>query len=111
MLVEFADRRLKTQCEDKSARQRAFQKAAADKRASRLDDLRAAAHMEIVRHLPGSWEELAGDRKGQFSCRLDKKIRLVVRPTRQPPPLKPDGGLDWAAIDAVTVIEVVNYHD
>lgn len=111
MEVEFIDGRLKKRCEDKSARQRASQKAAADKLAQRLDDLRAAAHMEAVRHLPGQWEELTGDRRGQFSCRLDKKLRLVVRPRRQPPPLKPDGGLDWAAVDALIVLEVVNYHD
>ena len=67
--------------------------------------------MEVMRKLPGAWEELTGGRKGQFSCRLDKKLRLLVRPTRQPPPLKPDGGLDWPAVDAITVIEVVNYHD
>ena len=111
MQVVFIEPRLKSTCEDKAARQRAFQKAAADKLAQRLDDLRAAANMSMMRMLPGSWEELTGDRKGQFSCRLDKKLRLVVKSTRQLPPLKPDGGLDWAAIDAITVIEVVNYHD
>ena len=82
-----------------------------DATGSTNDDLRAAANMEIVRHLPGGWEELTGNRRGQFSCRLDKKLRLVIRPSRQPPPLKPDGGLDWSAIDAITVTEVVNYHD
>ena len=111
MNVDFIDARLKSTCEDKASRQRSFQKAAADKLMHRLDDLRAAANMAIVRKLPGAWEELGGDRKGCFSCRLDKKLRLIVRPTRQPPPCKPDGGLDWAAIDAVTVTEVVNYHD
>jgi hypothetical protein len=25
--------------------------------------------------------------------------------------LKADGGLDWAAVDALIVLEVVNYHD
>ena len=111
MKVEFLDLRLKKACEDKATRQRQFQKAAADKLAARLDDLAAASTMETVLHLPGSWEELTGDRKGQFSCRLDKKLRLVIRPTTQPSPAKPDGGLDWGAIDAVTVLEVVNYHD
>lgn len=111
MHVEFIDNRLKKTCEEKAARQRTYQKDAADKLAQRLDDLRAAAHMEVMRSLPGSWEELRGNRRGQFSCRLDKKLRLVVKPTKQPPPLKADGGLDWAAIDAVTVLEVVNYHD
>ena len=111
MKVEFLNAKLKKSCEDKAARQRLFQKAAADNLATRLDDLAAAASMETMRHLPGSWEELTGNRKGQFSCRLDKKLRLVIRPTKQPPPAKPDGGLDWAAIDAVIVLEVVNYHD
>ena len=111
MQVEFLDARLKRSCEDKATRQRLFQKAAAEKLAARLDDLAAAASIETVRRLPGSWEELTGERKGQFSCRLDKKLRLVVRPTKNPPPAKPDGGLDWGAINAVTVLEVVNYHD
>ena len=109
--ILFIDTRLKKTCEDKAARQRAYQKDAADKLARRLDDLQAAANMDTVRQLPGSWEELTGDRKGQFSCRLDKKLRLVVRPTNLPPPLKPDGGLNWTAIDDITVLEVVNYHD
>ncbi len=67
--------------------------------------------MDAMRPLPGSWEELSGNRRGQFSCRLDKKLRLVVKPTKQPLPKKADGGLDWAAVDAITVLEVVNYHD
>lgn len=111
MLVDFADAKLKRLCEDRTARQRQWQKAAADKLATRLDDLRAAAYLEVLRTLPGKWEELTGDRKGQLSCRLDKKLRLVIRPTKQPPPTKPDGGLDWRAVDAVTILEVENYHD
>jgi toxin HigB-1 len=111
MQVEFLDTRLKRLCEDKSARQRQWHKASADKLATRLDDLAAAAHLDVLRTLPGKWEELTGDRKGQLSCRLDKKLRLVIRPAKQPPPTKPDGGLDWRAVDAVIVLEVENYHD
>ncbi len=111
MNIQFISDKLKKTCEDKAARQRAYQKDAADKLAQRLDDLRAAAHMDVLRLLPGSWEELTGDRKGQFSCRLNKKLRLVVQPSQQPPPHKSDGGMNWAAIDAITVLEVVNYHD
>ena len=111
MKVEFLNAGLKKSCEDKATRQRLFQKAAGEKLATRLDDLAAANTMEAMRSLPGSWEELTGKRKGQFSCRLDKKLRLVILPTKRPPPAKPDGGLDWAAVDAITVLEVVNYHD
>lgn len=111
MLVEFLDAKLKKVCEDKTARQRQWQKSAAEKLAARLDDLAAAANLDVLRSLPGKWEELTGNRKGQLSCRLDKGLRLVVRPSRNPPPTKPDGGLDWRAVDAVTILAVENYHD
>ena len=111
MKVGFVDLRLKKLCEDKSSRQRQFQKAASEKLASRLDDLAAALNLAGLRTLPGRWEKLTGDRSGQLSCRLDKKLRLVIRPTKEPPPTKPDGGLDWLAVDAITVLEVENYHD
>ena len=64
-----------------------------------------------MRHLPGHWEELLAKRHGQLSCRLAGGLRLIVKPTKQPAPTKPDGGLDWRAVDSVNVIEVVDYHD
>jgi proteic killer suppression protein len=111
MEVRFVDDRMKRLCESASERKRRFGAPAAGKLKTRLDELDAAACMEVMRSLPGHWEELTGDRKGQFSCRLAGGLRLIVRPTQQPPPSKPDGGLDWRAIDQVTVIEVVDYHD
>jgi proteic killer suppression protein len=78
---------------------------------TRLDELDAAQCMDDMRYLPGHWEELLGDRKGQFSCRLAGGLRLVVAPKRQPAPVKPDGGMDWRAVDQIIVIEVVDYHD
>ena len=77
----------------------------------RLDDLDAAQCMEVMRVLPGHWEELKNDRAGQFSVRLQGGLRLIVKPQKQPPPTKPDGGLDWAAIDSIYIIEMVDYHD
>ncbi len=77
----------------------------------RLDDIQAALCMEDLCQLPGKWEELLADRRGEFSCRLHGGYRLIVRPQKQPPPTKPDGGLDWRAIDGLVFIEVVDYHD
>jgi len=109
--VTFTSDRLKKICESAAERKKRFGEPAAGKLKSRLDDLDAAQSMEDMRQLPGHWEELRGDRKGQFSCRLAGGLRLVVKPRREPPPTKPDGGLDWRAVDAVTVVEVVDYHD
>ena len=111
MEITFPDPRLKKLCEDTAQRKRKFGEPVAGKLKTRLDELDAAQCMEDMRYLPGRWEELRGDRKGQFSCRLAGGMRLVIAPKRQPPPVKPDGGLDWRAIDQVTVIEVVDYHD
>ena len=61
--------------------------------------------------LPGHWEELKNERAGQFSVRLHGGLRLIVKPQTQPPPAKPDGGLDWAAIDSLYIVEMVDYHD
>ncbi len=83
----------------------------AKKLRTRLDDLDAAASMEVMRSLPGHWEELKGARAGQFSARLHDGLRLIVKPQKQPPPAKPDGGLDWPAIDSIYIVEMVDYHD
>ena len=77
----------------------------------RLDDLDAAQSMQDMRNLPGHWEELESDRAGQFSAHLHGGLRLIVKPQKQPPPAKPDGGLDWPAIDSIYIVEVVDYHD
>ncbi len=83
----------------------------AKKLQTRLDDLDAAQSMEDMRNLPGHWEELKNDRAGQFSARLHGGLRLIVKPQKQPPPTKPDGSLDWRAIDSITILEMVDYHD
>ena len=111
MEIGFTSERLKKACEASGERKKRWGEPAAGKLKTRLDDLDAAYSMEDMRKLPGHWEELTGDRKCQFSCRLAGGLRLIVRPTRQPSPAKPDGGLDWRAIDQVTVLEVVDYPD
>ena len=111
MKILFASDRDKKIFESKSEQARRFGPDAAKKLKTRLDDLDAAASMDTMRDLPGRWEELMGDRAGQFSALLTGGLRLIVKPTKHPPPAKPDGGLDWRAIDSVTVIEVVDYHD
>ena len=86
MEISFVDARLKHACETLSERMRKWGQPAAKNLKSRLDDLRAARCMEDMRNLPGRWEELTGERRGVFSCRLDKALRLILRPSRQPPP-------------------------
>ena len=111
MQILFASDRDKKFFESKSETTRRFGPEAAKKLKRCLDDLDAARSMEDMRNAPGKWEELKADRTGQFSARLGGGLRLIIKPSKQPSPKKPDGGLDWPAIDSVTVIEVTDYHD
>ena len=74
----------------------------------RLDELRAAATLEDLRHLPQArCHELTGDRRGQLSLDLVHPYRLIIEPV----PRKADGGLDWSHVTAVLVSGVEDTHD
>ena len=109
--IDFLDLRFRTVCHDKRLATKAYGPESAKKLKLRLDDLDAAQCMDVMRTLPGHWEELKHDRAGQFSARLHGGLRLIVKPQKQPPPTKPDGGLDWLAIDSLYILDVLDYHD
>jgi proteic killer suppression protein len=77
----------------------------------RLDDLKAARTLEVMRNLPGRCHELKGDRAGQLSIDLDGPYRLLFAPANNPVPRKPDGGLDWTQVTAVLIVGVGNTHE
>jgi proteic killer suppression protein len=91
--IDFLDLRFRALCHDKRLATKAYGSESAKKLKARLDDLDAAQCMDVMRTLPGHWEE------------------LIVKPQKQPPPTKPDGGLDWLAIDSLYILEVRDYHD
>ena len=90
--------------------EKAWGKQGAKKIALRLQQLAAAPTLADMRHLPGRCHELTADRPGQLAVDVDHPYRLVFRPTADPSPKKPDGGLDWTQVESITVIEIVDYH-
>ena len=76
----------------------------------RLDDLRAASTLEVMHSLPGRCHELTGDRAGQLALDLDHPYRLIFAPAHDPFPTRSDGGLDWAAVTAVVILSIEDYH-
>ncbi|MGA2602191.1 MAG: hypothetical protein ABSH09_34935 [Bryobacteraceae bacterium] len=64
-----------------------------------------------MRNRPGRCHELKGDRDGQLSIDLDGPYRLLFAPAHNPPPKKPDGGLDWKQVTAVVLAGLVNTHE
>lgn len=77
----------------------------------RLDDLAAVPTLDTMHLLPGRCHELKGDRDGQLSLDLDGPFRLLFKPTGQPLPRKPDGGLDWKQVNSITLLGVVDTHE
>lgn len=76
----------------------------------RLGDLLNANSLEDVRHLPGHYHELTGDRKGQWACDLDQPYRLVFEPHEHPIPTDENGKTIWLEIRGIEVIEITDYH-
>lgn len=76
----------------------------------RLDELRAAANLETLRTLPGRCHELKHDRAGQLAIDVRHPYRLIFAPANEPVPRKADGGLDWAGVTMIRILEVEDYH-
>jgi proteic killer suppression protein len=108
--ILFQTRRLEKQCSSETTLVKTFGAKRAKKIRLRLDQLRAADHLQIMRTLPGRCHELTENRKGQLAVDLDGPNRLIFEPADNPQPLKEDGGLDWGRVTAIRILEVEDYH-
>lgn len=78
----------------------------------RLNELAAAECLQDLRSLPQArCHELRGNLRGRLSVDLDHPYRLIFIPSETPPPVKPDGGLDWTLVRSVTILGVENTHE
>lgn len=110
MDVLFTSEKLKKALSEHRQLQKKWGADGAKKIELRLQQLAAVSALADLRDLPGRCHELTGDRKGQLAVDLHGPYRLVFRPTEDPAPNKEDGGLDWGAIDSVTIVDIVDYH-
>lgn len=108
--ITFSSAKVEQLLATEAARVRALGPEAARLVYRRMVQLHAASDLAAMATLPGRCHELFGDRDGQLAVEVTKGLRLVFTPTDQPPPRKPDGGLDWSAVTAITILEVTDYH-
>ena len=109
MKISFLDSEIEALCKQFKLATRKLGAESAKKLQRRLSELFAA---NVVADLvAGRPHPLERDRAGQYSVDLQGGCRLVFKPARQPPPAKPDGSIDWAQVDEITIIEAVDYHD
>lgn len=77
----------------------------------RLMELKAAACLEEISKVPPPrCHLLTGNRKGQLSVDLEHPYRLLFIPVDDPAPLMEDGGLDWAMVREIEIIDIVDTH-
>ena len=110
MNITFADKKLEKLANDDRKMVAGLGKKRADILRIRLAQLADADTLEDVRHLPGHYHELTGNRKGQWGCDLDQPYRLVFTAHEVPIPTNNDGQYIWLEILGVEVIEIINYH-
>jgi plasmid maintenance system killer protein len=109
--ILFGSARFEKQCNSDRQLVRAHGAHRAKILRRRLDQLRAADNLEVMRALPGRCHELTGNRNGTLSIDLDGPYRLLFEPAHDPPPEKPDGGLDWRQVTAIRILEIEDTHE
>lgn len=111
MEISFRTKKLEKQCCDSKVANKKLGADQATKLRRRLDDMRAAANLGALRPpFPGRCHELKADRAGQLSIDLVHPYRLVFSPSADPPPERPDGGLDWDLVTSVTITGIEDTH-
>ena len=112
MDILFQDQRLAKVCNNESLLIRKHGPIRAKLLRRRLDELRAAENLEVLRSLPQvRCHELKGNREGTLSVDLDHPYRLIFEPAHSPIPRTSDGGLDWTEVTAIRILTVEDYHD
>ena len=111
MDILFASNDLKELCHNVKRAQKDLGKAGQKKLNRRLDELRDAETLAVVKTLHPRTHELKGSMAGEISMDLDGGLRLILCPGDNPPPRKPDGGLDWNQVRSVLILKVMDYHD
>ncbi len=112
MDVLFQDQKLAKVCNNEALLTRKHGPLRAKILRRRLDELRAAENLAILRSLPQvRCHELRGNRQGTLAVDLDQPYRLIFEPANNPVPRKQDGGLDWARVTTIRVLMVEDYHE
>ena len=77
----------------------------------RLMELKAAPCLADISKVPRPrCHLLSGNRDGQLSVDLEHPHRLIFIPANDPIPVTKDGGLDWAKVTEIEIIEITDTH-
>jgi proteic killer suppression protein len=108
--ILFCNSKMEKECCDAKVRRKRYGDERARRRGRRLDELRAAETLAVMKTLPGRCHELTADRKGQLAIDLDGPYRLIFEPAHEPLPLDGNGALDWNLVTIIRVLLIGDYH-
>ena len=112
MVILFKTAKLRKECNDENLMTRRFGTNRARLLKRRLTELAAANALEELRNLPQArCHELKGNLKGCLSVDLAHPYRLIFEPANNPVPKKPDGGLEWKKVTAITIVGLEDTHE
>ena len=111
MVIYFKTKNLQKLCSKRSEAIKTLGAKRGSKLMQRMMELRAAESLADISKLPPArCHKLTGNRKGRFSVDLEHPYRLLFIPADNPIPEHKGGGLDWAAVTRVEIIELADTH-
>jgi len=109
--IYFSSKQLQKKCNKQQEMVRAFGSRMAKKLQQRLMELRAAASLHEISHLPPPrLHELSGNRAGQFSVDLVHPYRLLFIVANDPVPWMPDGTIERERVTKIEIVEIEDTH-
>jgi proteic killer suppression protein len=111
MVIYFKTKKLQKICNNRTESIKKFGPKMARKLQQRLMELKAASCLDdISRVPPPRCHQLSGNRIGQLSVDLEHPYRLLFIPANNPIPVTQDGGLEWAKVTEIEIVEIADTH-
>jgi proteic killer suppression protein len=111
MIIYFRTKRIQKLCSNSKEAHKKLGAKMANKLQQRMMELNAADTLQDISYLPPPrCHELAGDNRGLLSVDLEHPYRLLFIPATEPRPVKNDGGLDWAKVTEIEIIDITDTH-
>jgi len=106
MEIQFHTAKLARLCNSEAALNSRYGPDCAKRIRRRLQQLEAVESLMDMTF--GRPCELEAEQAGQISLDLVGPLRLIARPTADPPPRKPDGALRHSKVRSMTILEIAD---
>ena len=111
MVIYFKTKKLQKICNNTNEAIKKLGPKMARKLQQRLMELKAASCLaDISKMPPPRCHHLSGDREGQLSVDLEHPYRLLFISANNPVPVTQDGGLKWASVTEIEIVEIADTH-